>query len=111
MLRFITIALQVVTFVCCAIATSYHFLEVWNSDAIVWAGEREGKAWIENRENIQDIGVDVLIRLQKREVRKNLIFMTGLANLYPICWFFRDYCPPPLYSSPLRSPSLQIFTM
>ena len=61
------------------------FLEVCNSDAVVWVGESEGKAWIESRENVQDIGVDVLIHLQKREVRKTLIFMTRVNFFYPVC--------------------------
>jgi hypothetical protein len=68
------------------------FLEVCNSDAVVWVGESEGKAWIESRENVQDIGVDVLIRLQVREVKKTSIFMTGLEKFSPVCWVLRDYC-------------------
>jgi hypothetical protein len=60
-------------------------LELCNSDAVVWVGECEGKACTENRETIQDIGVDVLIRLQKREVRKTLIFMTRVNFFYPLC--------------------------
>jgi hypothetical protein len=61
-------------------------LELCNSDAVVWVvGESEGKAYTENRETIQDIGVDVLIHLQKREVRKTLIFMTRVNFFYPVC--------------------------
>lgn len=59
--------------------------EVWSTDAVVWVGESEGKARIGTRENIQNIGVDVLIRLQKREFRKTSISVTRLEIFYPVC--------------------------
>ena len=49
---------------------------------MVLVGESEGRAWTEKRENIQNIGVDVLIRFQKREVRKTSIIMTGLEFFF-----------------------------
>jgi hypothetical protein len=52
---------------------------------VVLVGESGGRAWTEKRENIQNIGVDVLIRFKKREVRKASTFMTGLGFFYPVC--------------------------
>ena len=90
------------------------FLEVCNSDAVVWVGESEGKAWIESRENVQDIGVDVLIRLQVREVKKDFNIHDWFGEIFS-CLLgpsgLLSLRLTPLGSFPLLSLSLQTFTI